>query len=108
MEDKWGSLHAKRSTRIRNANSKPLKESCITQAPCRDGKLHSTIIIAEVILVHVNKHVTTRTKNGSVIVDLTKYAPVSRCGGDTYARISEAYDIPRPGKEWQERSSAVK
>ena len=41
---------------------------------CREGKITSTIIIGEVLLVHVNKHVATKTKNGHVIVDLEKYA----------------------------------
>lgn len=39
---------------------------------CREGKITSTIIIGEVLLVHVNKHVTTETPNGHVIVDLEK------------------------------------
>ena len=50
--------------------------------------------------------VTTRTGHGHVIIDFDKYAPVSRLGGDTYARITETYDLPRPGKEWQERREA--
>ena len=35
-----------------------------------------------------------------------RYAPVSRCGGVTYARVSEYYDIPRPGKEHQDKKPA--
>jgi len=101
-------------TAVPSTSVKPprLQES-VVQFECRlrdtheitnkEGKVTSTIIIAEVVLAHVNKHVSTTTKNGHVIVDLMKYAPVSRCGGDTYARITEAYDLPRPGKEWQNR-----
>ncbi len=37
---------------------------------------------------------------------LCRYAPVSRCGGVTYARVSEYYDIPRPGKEHQDAGPA--
>ena len=68
----------------------------------------STIIIGEVVLIHVLEAVTARTGHGHVIVDFDKYAPVSRLGGDTYARITEVYDLPRPGKDWQERSHAVR
>ena len=39
---------------------------------CRDGKTTSTIVIAEVVYVHVNKHVTDKTKNDHLIVDITK------------------------------------
>jgi flavin reductase (DIM6/NTAB) family NADH-FMN oxidoreductase RutF len=68
------------------------------------GEVTSTIIIGEVVLIHVLEAVTTRTGHGHVIVDFDKYAPVSRLGGNTYARITETYDLPRPGKEWQERA----
>lgn len=72
---------------------------------CSKGEVTSTIIIGEVVLVHVLEAVTARTGTGKIIVDFAKYAPVSRLGGDTYARITETYDLPRPGKEWQERSA---
>ena len=74
---------------------------------CRKGEVTATILIGEVVLVHVLEAVTARTAHNHVIVDLDKYAPVSRMGGDSYARLTEYYDIPRPGKEWQERSAAV-
>ena len=75
--------------------------------PCRDGEVTATILIAEVILVHVLEAVTTRTGHDHVIVDINKYAPVSRMGGDSYARVTELYNIPRPGKKWQDRSAAA-
>ena len=74
---------------------------------CSEGKVTTTIIIGEVVLIHVLEAVTTRTGHGHVIVDFDKYAPVSRLGGNTYARITETYDLARPGKEWQERTEAV-
>ena len=73
----------------------------------RKGDVTATILIGEVVLAHVLEAVTTRTGHGHIIVDIDKYAPVSRLGGDSYARITELYDIPRPGKEWQARASAV-
>ena len=39
---------------------------------CREGKVTATIAIGEVLLIHVNKHVTSRTRNDHVIVDLAK------------------------------------
>jgi len=75
--------------------------------PCREGKVTATILIGEVVLVHVLEAVTARTGHDHVIVDINKYAPVSRMGGDSYARVTELYNIPRPGKEWQDRSAAV-
>ena len=40
-------------------------------------------------------------------VDFAKYKPVSRLGGDTYARITETYDLPRPEKRCQDDSPHV-
>ena len=74
----------------------------------RKGDVTATILIGEVVLAHVLEAVTSRTGHGHIIVDIDKYAPVSRLGGDSYARVTELYDIPRPGKEWQARASAVK
>ena len=42
------------------------------------------------------------------VVDFAKYLPVSRLGGDTYARVTETYDLPRPEKRWQDDSTAIK
>lgn len=57
-------------------------------------------------MIHVLEAVTQKTATGQLVVDFEKYTPVSRLGGDTYARITETYDLPRPGKEWQERRLA--
>ncbi|EIE20364.1 hypothetical protein COCSUDRAFT_54305 [Coccomyxa subellipsoidea C-169] len=71
------------------------------------GEVTATIIIGEVVLVHVLEAVTGKTGHGHVFVEFDKYAPVSRLGGNTYARITETYDLPRPGKEWQQRDAMV-
>lgn len=44
---------------------------------------------------------STRAGKG-VVVDFAKYRPVSRLGGDTYARITETYDLPRPETKAQD------
>lgn len=74
---------------------------------CSKGEVTATIIIGEVVLIHVLEAVTGKTGHGHIFVDFEKYAPVSRLGGNTYARITETYDLPRPGKEWQERDAMV-
>ena len=71
------------------------------------GEVTATIIIAEVVLCHVLEAVAGKTGHGHTYVEFDKYAPVSRLGGNTYARITETYDLPRPGKEWQERDALV-
>ena len=84
-------------------------QNCLRHAGLyRKGDITATILIGEVVLAHVLEAVTTKTGHGHIIVDIDKYAPVSRLGGDSYARVTELYDIPRPGKEWQARASAVK
>lgn len=45
--------------------------------------------------------IVNRSPEGKVTVDLAKYRPVSRLGGDAYARITEVYDLPRPDRLWQ-------
>lgn len=73
----------------------------------RDGVVTATILIGRVVAVHVLDGVTTTSGGGGPIVLFDKLAAVSRLGGDTYARVTETYDLPRPGKEWQERRRAV-
>ena len=64
-------------------------------------------MIAEVVLAHVHEgvvaHADESARSGKgVIVDFDKFKPVSRLGGDTYARITETYDLPRPEKSAQD------
>ncbi|KAK9833388.1 hypothetical protein WJX81_000759 [Elliptochloris bilobata] len=65
------------------------------------GDSTGRIMIGEVVLVHVAEAVVNRSQEGKLTVDLAKYRPVSRLGGDSYARICEAYDLPRPDTFWQ-------
>lgn len=57
----------------------------------------------QVVLVHVVEAVTHRSPEGKLTVDLAKYRPVSRLGGDAYGRTAEFYDLPRPDTFWQEQ-----
>ena len=65
-------------------------------------------MIGEVVLAHVHEGVVANSDEASragagVVVDFDKLKPVSRLGGDTYARITETYDLPRHPKEVQEK-----
>ncbi len=57
----------------------------------------------QVVLVHVVEAVVNRSPDGKLTVDLAKYRPVSRLGGDAYGRTVEFYDLPRPDTFWQEQ-----
>ena len=68
----------------------------------------ATVLIGRVVAMHVLEGVLAPTATpGRDVVDPALLAPVSRLGGDTYARIREVYDLPRPGKEWQERRAGA-
>jgi flavin reductase (DIM6/NTAB) family NADH-FMN oxidoreductase RutF len=72
------------------------------------GTETATVLIGKVVALHVLEAVLAPTAvPGRDVVDLARLAPVSRLGGDTYARITQVYDLPRPGKEWQERRAGA-
>jgi flavin reductase (DIM6/NTAB) family NADH-FMN oxidoreductase RutF len=72
------------------------------------GVTTATILIGRVVAMHVLEGVLVPTAvPGRDVVDPARLAPVSRLGGDTYARITQVYDLPRPGKEWQERRAGA-
>lgn len=60
-----------------------LQPALISEQLCRKGEVTCTVLIGEVVLVHVLEAITARTAHNHVIVDLDKYAPVSRMGGDS-------------------------
>jgi len=69
----------------------------------------TTILIGEVVALHVLEAVSAPTADGrSVVVDPRKLRPVCRLGGDTYGTLGRLFDLPRPGKEWQERREATR
>lgn len=88
-----------------------LRGSCC--AAGRNGDQTATIVIGEVVLAHVHEglvdHADETSRSGKgVVVDFAKYKPVSRLGGDTYARITEVYDLPRPDKSAQDTGPLAK
>ncbi|KAL4444869.1 hypothetical protein ABPG77_003919 [Micractinium sp. CCAP 211/92] len=64
----------------------------------RSGKATGTIVIGEVLLMHVHEGVAGRSPSGKLVVDIEKYQPMSRLGGNTYARTSGLFDLPRPDR----------
>lgn len=69
----------------------------------------ATVLIGEVVAMHVLESVSTPTADGkSLVVDPRKLRPVCRLGGDTYGTLGRLFDLPRPGKEWQERRAATR
>ncbi|GFR41511.1 hypothetical protein Agub_g2206, partial [Astrephomene gubernaculifera] len=63
------------------------------------GAVSTSIVIGQVLAYHISSAVAARSPSGKLVVDLTRLAPVARCGGFTYARASELYDMPRPDRE---------
>lgn len=63
---------------------------------CRTGKETASIVLGEVVLVHIADGVAGRSPSGKLVVDAVKLRPVCRLGGVTYGSVTELYDIPRP------------
>jgi flavin reductase (DIM6/NTAB) family NADH-FMN oxidoreductase RutF len=66
------------------------------------GEEHMMLLIGHVRRVHARTDVLLPDRK---TVDGAKLAPVSRLGGNTYARLGEVYDIPRP--VWKKEIEAV-
>ncbi len=49
-------------------------------------------------MVHVHEGVAGSSPSGKVIVDINKYQPIARMGGNTYARPERLFDLPRPDR----------
>lgn len=57
----------------------------------------STLIVGEILLMHIAKHVLEPTKpNRTPTVDIEKLKPLSRLGGTSYGRTNDIFDLPRP------------
>jgi flavin reductase (DIM6/NTAB) family NADH-FMN oxidoreductase RutF len=39
-----------------------------------------------------------KSPSGKLVVDINKYRPISRLGGNTYGRVSGLFDLPRPDR----------
>ncbi|KAI7842377.1 hypothetical protein COHA_004016 [Chlorella ohadii] len=67
----------------------------------KDGKgaVTGTIVIGEVVMMHVHEGVAGRSPSGKLVVSMQHYQPISRLGGNTYGRTSGLFDLPRPDRD---------
>ena len=96
-------------TRVPSAKVKPprVKESAF-HMECKlrhsydvtnaDGVVTATAIVGEVVMFHIHEAVANVEWEGKPRVDMARYAPVCRLGGDTYGRVGSGYDLPRPDR----------
>ncbi|EFJ43026.1 hypothetical protein VOLCADRAFT_96769 [Volvox carteri f. nagariensis] len=106
-EMRLAGLHPMPSTKVRPPR---VAESAV-HLECRVRDIHivrdssgtvtTSIVIGQVVAFHVAAAVAGRSPSGKLVVDLARLAPVARCGGVTYARCTELYDMARPDKHGQ-------
>ena len=61
----------------------------------------------EVVRYHVAEALLRRTPNSQLpYVDINGYQPMARLGGNTYARVTSIFDLPRPDRSWQDKAKA--
>jgi flavin reductase (DIM6/NTAB) family NADH-FMN oxidoreductase RutF len=60
------------------------------------GKVTATMVIARVVLFHVNGEVFDAA-SGQVLAE--RLRPIARLGGDTYSQTRGAFDLPRPNAD---------
>lgn len=65
------------------------------------GELTTTIVIGEVVLMHILDEVASKSPHGKTVVDINKLRPISRFGGSIYGIVSSVFEIPRPQREAQ-------
>ncbi len=62
------------------------------------GKVTTTIILGQVVMMHINQGVAGKSPSGKLTVDFEKLRPVARLGGNTYGEVGRVYDLPRPDR----------
>lgn len=62
------------------------------------GAVTTTVVLGEVVLLHVARGVAGASPSGKLVVDPDRLAPVSRLGGNTYGRTAGMFDLPRPDR----------
>jgi flavin reductase (DIM6/NTAB) family NADH-FMN oxidoreductase RutF len=66
------------------------------------GEEHMMLLVGHVRCVHARTDVLD---SDGKTVDAAKLAPVTRLGGNTYARLGAVFDVPRP--VWKKEGEAV-
>eukprot|EP00450_Noctiluca_scintillans_P014234 CAMPEP_0194484614 /NCGR_PEP_ID=MMETSP0253-20130528/5895_1 /TAXON_ID=2966 /ORGANISM="Noctiluca scintillans" /LENGTH=293 /DNA_ID=CAMNT_0039324453 /DNA_START=44 /DNA_END=925 /DNA_ORIENTATION=- len=62
----------------------------------QSGKGSCAIVICSIQRVHAHTAILRKTDSGSDYVDLKDYKPISRLGGNDWARTSGVFTMPRP------------
>ena len=65
----------------------------------RKGDTTGAIIIAEIVVMHIHEGIAGKSPRGKTIVDIDKYEPIARLGGNYYGRIKEVFALARPTDE---------
>ncbi len=77
-------------------------------APRSAGELTTTLVMGQVVLFHVLEEVAAKSPSGKTIVDIAKYRPMTRLGGNFYGCVNKARAVwilgHRPGRERDRRS----
>lgn len=64
-----------------------------------DGNLTTSVVLADIVMIHVAKAVAGQSPTGKLVVDFAKLQPVARLAGYQYGRVTEIYEIPGPDKD---------
>ncbi|CAM9684781.1 unnamed protein product [Pylaiella littoralis] len=64
----------------------------------KKGEVTTTVVFGEVVMFHVLPHLLSENGagEGKPTVEVQGFMPISRLGGNTYARLGSVFDIPRP------------
>lgn len=69
------------------------------------GERTGTMVLGKVKYFHINEEIVDKE---SLLIDTGKLKPVSRLGGITYARTTDAYELPRPVWKDEKETDQVK
>ena len=60
------------------------------------GVVTSTVVFGRVVMFHVVESMLERSESRVAEVSLNNYRPVGRLGGDSYVKLGDYFDLPRP------------
>ncbi len=53
-------------------------------------------MLVQILLFHLHKAVTTSNSKGLTVMDLAKYQPIARMGGESYGRVTSVFEMKNP------------
>ena len=66
-----------------------MAEMCV----CREGKVHASILIGEVVMMHASEGVMGQDEKGRPCIETEQLAPVSRLGNPRYGLTVATIDM---------------